>query len=523
MAFDCRVFEHFAKVLADFSAWKTSSRMSVLTLGRVDVRIQPWWLPRCSVFGHFAKVMGSFHSNCRTIRPEVGRRSALDGEVGGLENWSLGESAFEWWQDATSGGGCHLGTAFTEISLEVYLRGSSTEWRSRLWLLGLSGFHGQRVGPGPLPHGLLALVSEVEVRRPGLSLWVQTFQRYRTGFLTFRPAHPLPWGRGVGALPLPQSHLQRPLNGAWSSASTWRSDALGPATFKLSRTAVDSTKTKRAKKSFPCRMCEHNESPSSSVQWKRSWTCPQHATGGRCRANSGADGRHVRSTSARRRSSIKFELTQQGVKTQDPAANSGTNCERTWWVQSETTTTEDLEGRSRTRSLSAWSRLRSPSSWRRAMPSANSEAYTARVEVEQPKYFKKFVRRKKPIIQEKVQMIQKIRKIRESHLPCKRECERKVRRARLVNPEIHKAHGQEKSRVRRSDVEPACHWEFASLWKDSCHWSLESTTSVIHGRSFKVKSPGRPATVRESSRQPCQCKVTNTIVWAHTKSKRTSF
>ena len=35
--------------------------------------------------------------------------------------------------------------------------------------------------------------------------------------------------------------------------------SLGPATFKLSRTAVDSRKTKRAQNSFPCRKCEHME------------------------------------------------------------------------------------------------------------------------------------------------------------------------------------------------------------------------------------------------------------------------
>ena len=74
------------------------------------------------MFGHFAKVMASFHSNCPTIRPEVGRRSSQDVEVGGLESWSLCESAPEWWQEATSSGGRDLGTAFTEISPEWYLR-----------------------------------------------------------------------------------------------------------------------------------------------------------------------------------------------------------------------------------------------------------------------------------------------------------------------------------------------------------------------------------------------------------------
>ena len=48
--------------------------------------------------------------------------------------------------------------------------GSSTEWCSRLWLLGLSRFHGQRGDKAPDRHGLLALIPEGEVRRPGLSL-----------------------------------------------------------------------------------------------------------------------------------------------------------------------------------------------------------------------------------------------------------------------------------------------------------------------------------------------------------------
>ena len=39
-----------------------------------------------------------------------------------MVSWSLGESAPEWWQRATSGGGRDLGTAFTEISPEGYLR-----------------------------------------------------------------------------------------------------------------------------------------------------------------------------------------------------------------------------------------------------------------------------------------------------------------------------------------------------------------------------------------------------------------
>ena len=55
VAFNCRVFEHDAKVMKE---------------------CQWLWLHRCSVFGHFAKVMASFHSNCPTIRPEEGRRSS---------------------------------------------------------------------------------------------------------------------------------------------------------------------------------------------------------------------------------------------------------------------------------------------------------------------------------------------------------------------------------------------------------------------------------------------------------------
>ena len=46
---------------------------------------------------------------------------------------------------------------------------SSTEWCSRLWLPGVSRFHGQRRDQVPNHHGLLALIPEVEVQRPGLS------------------------------------------------------------------------------------------------------------------------------------------------------------------------------------------------------------------------------------------------------------------------------------------------------------------------------------------------------------------
>ena len=85
-------------------------------------------------------VLTNIHSNCPTTRPNMCRRSML--VVGGWVGWRelvAGESAPG--QGVTSTSSL---TVRTEMSPEGNLRGMATEWRSRLWLLGVSRSHGLR-------------------------------------------------------------------------------------------------------------------------------------------------------------------------------------------------------------------------------------------------------------------------------------------------------------------------------------------------------------------------------------------